>query len=431
MVTSGTINGNTCDVAVIGGGPAGSTLATLLTQSGLHVLLFEREQFPRFHVGESLLPANLPIFDRLGCHDTIRKMAFLVKPGATFYDEYEGRGGNTFTFAAIPYQPTFAYNVVRAVFDHVLLQHAARTGATVCCQHTVEHVHFGADGVVVQVRDPHGQVHTIQAQLLVDASGRTAFCGSRRGKREPLPGLGRVALFAHFCGVHRDTTVPAGNIRIYLVRDGWLWWIPFADGTDSIGCVLHARAAKERPGSLTALFEATLALSPRLAQGLAGARRLTPVHTAANFSYRVAPVVADRFVAIGDAAGFLDPIFSTGVFIAMRSAELAATTIQRAFQQQDFRRHRLQGYETQLRRGMAPFLAFIRHFYDPACLDVLFAPRPPLRTYQAVLWVLSGAAFDHRPLWVQVHLAFFRGVVSVRKARRWLTGLSTQSRWHW
>jgi flavin-dependent dehydrogenase len=403
----------------------------LLAQRGLHVAVYERDAFPRFHIGESLLPANVPLFERLGCHAMVRQTGFLIKPGASFYDEHEGRGVNTFTFQPNALQPAFAYNVVRASFDALLLQHAAQAGVAVYRQHTVRQPCVESDRIVVQVQTPHGTRHEVQAQLLVDASGRSALLGGSLGQREPLPDLGKVAIFAHFQGAHRDPAVPDGNIRIHIVRDGWIWWIPFADGSDSIGCVVHATAAKERGGSIDKLFEDVLATSPRLTQGLAGARRITPVHTAANFSYRIVPTVGDRYLAVGDAAGFVDPIFSAGVFIAMRSAELAAEAILQAFRQRDFRARRFQPYAARISSGIAPFLALITRFYEPAFLDLFFSPHPPRRLYRAVLWVLSGAAFDHRPLWLRSGLRLFFLIVNLRKAVRRLTGLPAESRWRW
>jgi flavin-dependent dehydrogenase len=422
---------NAYDVVVIGGGPGGATIATFLARAGLHVMVFERERFPRFHIGESLLPANLPIFDRLGCHDVLRSARFLTKPGATFYDECEGRGRSTFTFAATPFQPAFAYNVVRAEFDALLLQHAATAGAIVRHAYTVEHAHIRPDKVVIEVRDPQGDMVQTSAQVLVDASGRTTVLGSQWGKRQPLPGLGRVAMFAHFRGTRRDETIPTGNIRIHLVPDGWLWWIPFADATDSIGCVLHAKVAKERQGSVTALFDLVIDSAPHLAKGLEGAQRLTPVRTAANFSYRTSPAVGNRYLAIGDAAGFVDPVFSTGVFLAMHSAEMAAEAILQAFHHHDFSAQRFRQYETQLTRSIKPILAFIRRFYDPAFLDLLFSPDPPRHLYQAVRWVLSGAIVVHRPLWVRASLMSFFTINALRSMRRWVAGMPTGSRWYW
>lgn len=419
------------DVIVVGGGPAGSTVATCLARAGVDVAVFEQAAFPRFHVGESLLPANVPIFERLGCHEAIQQAGFLVKPGASFFDDHEGRGVHSFAFQPHPFQPGFSYNVVRAPFDALLLQHASALGAKVYQQHTVKQPRFDTDRVRVQVADPQGASHEVQARFLVDASGRAVVIGGHVGKREPLPDLGKVALFAHFRGAPRDPDVPNGNIRIHTVRDGWVWWIPFADGTDSLGCVLHARVVKERGGSVERLFDEVVATSPRLTQALHHAQRLTPVHTAANFSYRVTPSAGPRFLAVGDAAGFVDPIFSAGVFVAMRSAELAADTILHTFQHQRASDRAGAAYVARVRRGMAPFLALIQRFYDPAFLDLFLSSAPPHSLYRAVLWVLSGAAFDRQPLWLRRGLYTFYAAVGMQKALRWTKGAPAGSRWHW
>jgi hypothetical protein len=243
--------------------------------------------------------------------------------------------------------------------------------------------------------------------------------------------LGKVSLFAHFQGAQRDTSVPEGNTRIYLVRDGWLWWIPFAHGVDSIGCVLHAHVVKARQGSIEALYEQVLATSPRMTAGLAQAQRITPVHTAANFSYRISPCVGDRYVAIGDASGFVDPIFSAGVLVAMRSAEWAAEAILPAFCCQNFQARRFRRYTAQLHHGTAPFLSLVRRFYEPAFLDLIFTQRPPLHLNRLILWVLSGAACYRQPLWMHSGLTLFFVIMSIRKVWRWLTGLPVASRGPW
>ncbi len=421
----------TFDAVVVGGGPAGSTMGTLLAQNGLEVAIFEQERFPRFHIGESLLPANVPIFDRLGCHDAVRRAGFIIKPGATLYDEHEGRVCKSFTFPPLPFQPASAYNVVRAEFDDLLLWHAEKAGATVYREHVVKRARWEPDKVAVQVQAPGGHPCEVQASLLIDASGRAAFASNAIGKREPLPELGKVAIFAHFRAMKREPDVPEGNIRLHLVPQGWLWRIPFANGVDSVGGVLHAQVVKARSGSIEALFEETLATSPRLTDALAGAQRITPVHTAANFSYRRSPFVADRYVAIGDASGFIDPVFSTGVFLAMRSAELAASDILQAFAAQDFSARRFRRYTRRLRRGTATFLPFIQRFYEPAFLDLFFTPAPPWQLDRPVLWVLSGAAFDHRPLWVRLGLNLFCGIMHIRRAARRFSGQPTASRQSW
>lgn len=422
---------STFDAVIVGGGPAGSTMGTLLAREGLDVAIFEQERFPRFHIGESLLPANVPIFDRLGCHDAIRQAGFITKPGATFYDEHEGRACKSFTFPHLPFQPASAYNVVRDEFDDLLLRHAEKVGATVYREHVVKRTHRQPHQVGIQVQAPDGRLYEVQSSLLIDASGRAAFASKAIGKREPLPELGKVAIFAHFRGMQRGCDVPEGNIRLYLMPQGWFWHIPFAHGVDSVGGVLHAQVVKARSGSIEALFEETLAASPRLTKALADAQRTTPVYTAANFSYRVSPFVADRYVAIGDASGFIDPVFSTGVFLAMRSAELAASDVLRAFAAQDFRAQRFRRYSRRLRRGTAAFLPFIERFYEPTFLDLLLTPRPPWQLDKPVLWVLSGAAFDHRPLWVQLGLSLFFGSMHIRRATRRFSGQPTASRRGW
>lgn len=406
------------DAVIVGGGPAGSTIGTLLAQNGFAVAIFEQERFPRFHIGESLLPANVPIFDRLGCHDAVRQAGFIAKPGATLYDEHEGRPCTSFTFPPLPFQPASAYNVVRAEFDDLLLRHAKKSGASVYCEYIVKHMRREPDKVTIQVQAPDGHLQEVQACLLIDASGRATFATKAIGRREPLPELGNVAIFAHFCAVKQECDIPEGNIRLYLIPQGWLWRIPFANGIDSVGGVLHAEVVKARSGSIDALFEEIIAASPRLTDALASAQRITSVQTAANFSYRVTPLVADRYVAIGDASGFIDPVFSTGVFLAMRSAELAAHDILRAFAAQDFSARRFRRYTRRLRRGTRMFLLFIKRFYEPAFLDLLLTPRPPWQLDKPVLWVLSGAAFDHRPLWVRLGLSLFFGIMHIRRAVR-------------
>jgi flavin-dependent dehydrogenase len=419
------------DAVIVGGGPAGSTIGTLLARNGLDVAIFEQARFPRFQIGESLLPANIPIFERLGCLDAVRQAGFMVKPGATLYDEHEGRPSTTFTFPLLPFQPCSAYNVERAEFDDLLLRHAEKSGAGVYREHAVKDARREPHRVTVQTQAPDGRLREIQASLLIDASGRAAFGANDIGARQPLPGLGKVALFAHYHAAKRDDDAPEGNIRLHLIPHGWLWRIPFANDVDSVGGVLHAQVVKARSGSIEALFDDVLAASPRLSEALVDAQRLTPVRAAANYAYRVAPFVADRYVAIGDAAGFIDPVFSTGVFLAMRAAELAADDIVRAFAAQDFSARGFRRYARRLRRGTAVFLPFIERFYDPAFLDLLFTPQPPLRLDAPVLWVLSGAAFDRRPLWARVGLGLFFGAMHMRRLGRRCSGQPTASRRSW
>lgn len=418
------------DVAVVGGGPAGATAAALLARAGLEVACFERERFPRFHIGESLLPANVPLFERLGLMPRLEAAGFMKKYGATFIDDVEGRK-TVFNFRARVALADHAFNVPRADFDRLLLDHAVKEGAAVFEGAEVDQVAVEPEGVRLGIRTDDGARYPVEAAFLVDASGRDALLAARIGRREPMPSLGKVALFAHFRGAERWPGRLEGHIRIYLFEHGWFWWIPFAGDLTSIGCVLHQRVVKARQAPLEGLFEEMIAACPSVAAGLSGATRVTGVWSAANFSYRTQPAVGDRFVAIGDAVTFVDPIFSTGVYIAMQSAELAARIIAEGFRRGDFRASRFDGYRRRIGAGTRLFFDFIERYYDPAFLDVFLAPDPPRVLRDAVVAVLAGAAFLRRPLWLRLRLAvvFFATRLARRDRRR--RGLPVESRLTW
>jgi flavin-dependent dehydrogenase len=420
------VSPSTYDVAVIGGGPGGSTTASFLARAGLDVVLFERERFPHLRVGESLLPAMLPVLERLGARELIEGHGFIVKYGASFHDGESGLQQSFFFLEGKPWPP-YSYQVPRAEFDTLLLEHARKQGVEIRQPAAVESVAFDRDGVTLSSEGDG----TTRARFLVDASGRASFLASRQGRRRRIPNLGKVALFAHFRGAVRAAGREEGNIRILVFDDGWFWWIPFAGDVTSIGCVMHRRTVQGREHSLEALFDEMIARCAPVSEGLAGAERITPVHSVANFSYVNRPVVGDRFICVGDTVAFVDPIFSGGVFIAMRSGELAAEAIARAFREDRFEAARFKPYERAVWRGLRPFFTMIHKYYEPAFFELFLKPSNRLGIADAVLSMLAGGFFQKIP-WrsrLSLNLLFLIARINVWTRRR--AGLPVASRLEW
>jgi flavin-dependent dehydrogenase len=421
--------GQEYDVVVVGGGPGGSSAAGFLAKGGLRVALFEREVFPRFHVGESLMPATMLLLDQIGVREKVEKAGFQTKFGAAFFDETNDLQTTFYFLPDMPW-PQYTFQVPRAEFDTILLDHARSLGVDVVQPATVESVDFDGDGVTVSVF-ADGSRSKVRAAMLVDASGRASFVATRLGERRRIPNLGKVAMFAHFKGAERMTGIEEGNIRIYVREDGWYWWIPLANDVTSVGSVVHARTAKAWSGSPEGLFEDMLGRSKHMPRMLAGAERITPVRTEANFAYDNTPVVGGRFVAVGDAITFVDPIFSGGVYIALRTGQLAAESILGAFKAGRFSAARFAGYERRVRRGVAPLFKFIHKYYEPAFLDMFMHPQDRLGIYAAVLNVLSGGNWVRMPVHVRATLGL---VFLMARIKTWLwrrAGRPVESRLEW
>jgi flavin-dependent dehydrogenase len=420
---------STSDVAVIGGGPGGSTVAAHLARAGLGVTLFERDVFPRFKVGESLVPATMLLLERLGVLERVERSGYQIKYGATFLDEETGFG-HTFYFLRGMAWPNWTYNVPRADFDALLLDHARKQGVVVHQPASVVDAAFDAEGVSLEIASGEDRL-THRARFLVDASGRDGFLAGRLGRRARVPNLGKVALFAHYRGADRFPGVEEGNVRIYLFDGGWFWWIPMANDVTSIGAVLHARAVRTHASGPDELFETMVQRCRVVAEHLGRAERVTPIHRAANFAYTNAPIVGDRFLVVGDAIAFVDPIFSSGVFIAMRTGELAAEAVRAAFADGRFRARRFAAYERRVWRGVAPFFKFIHKYYEPSFMDLFLRPKDAFGMVRAVLNVLSGGSFIRMPLRVRLSLTLLFTLARINTFVRRRTGKSVESRLEW
>jgi len=301
------------DVIVIGGGPAGATTAALLAAENLGVLVLEKESFPRFHIGESLLPRSLPILERMKVDPG--GAAFLYKGGAEFFDETTGDYALYRFRDALPGIPSHAFQVDRAAFDAALLERAGALGARVHQGERVRSVDI-EDSRVVVFTDKGSHV----ARYCVDATGQDAFFARRDRTTLPIESFGRAAVFTHYAdlgGAALDLIGPEGNIKVLMGQGGWGWLIPLSGGRLSVGAVT-------RDGRVTpSLIEDAIQRSPLTQTLTRGARRLD-TRVIRNFSYKTARPSGARYTSVGDAACFLDPVFSSGVALAMLGAEAIA-----------------------------------------------------------------------------------------------------------
>ncbi len=384
-----------CEVLIMGGGPAGSTAATLLTRLGRKVILLEKARHPRFHIGESLLPMNLPLFERLGVLDKVQAMG-VFKPGADFEADNE-RGYNTFSFRrAIGNSPPHAYQVWRQDFDKMLFDHARAEGADAREGHEVVAVEqIDSRRSNVEVRTDEGQSYRLTAQYVVDATGRDSFLSSKKRLRRKNVEHQSAAIFGHFRGAEYRPGEDAGNISIYRFGHGWMWMIPLPDGVMSIGAVCRPAYLKQRKGKAVDFLLETLKRNEGLRRRIAHAELIGgDVRVTGNYSYDSAQMGGAGWVMIGDAFAFLDPVFSSGVYLAMSGAEQAATVVDAALREPRHEAKLLRKLERRQRAGMTRFAFFIYRFNSPI-MDRLFRqPRNIWQMEQGVISMLAGDLFD-------------------------------------
>jgi flavin-dependent dehydrogenase len=380
------------DFAVAGGGPAGSSTAISLAQKGHRVVVFERERFPRFHIGESLLSTANEHFAALGVAEQMAAARFPDKWGARLltHDGQSGRGVD-FAHAKVPTPRT--YQVSRAEFDRILLDRAAAAGADVRQEHRVSGVDFQADGVVLDVVDAAGQAAKVRVRAMVDATGRAGLLGKKFALRTDEPKLANIAIFSHYTGVPRLPGERPDDIRLIARNDaGWFWVIPISPELMSVGVVIpKARYMTLEHGDPETMLQNAFADTPAIAELMATAQREWPVRVEKDFSYFASRYAGDRWLLAGDAGSFLDPVFSTGVSIAMESGIEAADELDRALRAgNDFRAARFAKYGKRQRRRYEAFRRYVIGFYSPEFRDHFFQQGPVSALYRAVVTVLAG-----------------------------------------
>ena len=383
-MTTSNGNGQTHDVLVIGGGPAGSTTANLLAHAGHDVLVLEKEVFPRFHIGESLLPIDLPIFERLGVKLDYKD--FIRKDGAEFIDERTGAKA-TFVFReGLEGTPKNAYQVERSRFDHHLLKQAEARGAKVRYGVRVQEMAVEDDAVRVDT-----SAGAIRARYMVDATGQDAFMARSNRTVQPLKGFGCVAVFRHYDGlapeIFEELTV-SGNIKVLMVPDGWMWLIPLAGPRLSVGIV--SRHAITTP---LETLDAAIAASPITQRLIAGAVG-TEHRIIRNFSYRNRQPYGPRWGCAGDASCFLDPVFSSGVSLAMLAGESLAGKLSPALRAgTEASPDLLAEHAKRMEIGYKTFAGIVYRFYHAELVHRLFFQETDGEPLRAGITSVLGADF--------------------------------------
>ena len=405
------------DFAVAGGGPAGSSSAISLRQHGHSVVLFERETFPRFHIGESLLSTANDAFAALGVAKQIEAASFPEKWGARLFT-HDGQSGRYVDFAnAWKVTRPQTYQVCREEFDRILLERARDVGVDVREGCNVITCEFASDAAILDAAS-RGDAASgrLRVRALVDATGRGGLIARKFNLRSEEPRLANIAIYSHYTNVPRLEGSRPDDIRLVARNDaGWFWLIPISKELTSVGVVLpkalYRRLANGSSSEET--LNRTIADTPIVAELMRNARREWPVRVEKDFSYSASAYAGDRWILAGDAGSFLDPVFSTGVSIAMESGIEAAAELHRALARNDFSASSFAAFSRRQRKRFETFRRFVVGFYTPQFRDVFFSPEPPKLIFRSVVTMLAGK-WD-AGLWTRFLNQLFFGMISIQK----------------
>src|SRR5947207_5992838 len=385
------------DVIVIGGGPAGSSVASILAREGRKVVLFEKERFPRHHIGESLMTDTYFTFQRMGLLEKLKQSPFVRKYSVQFANPAGKESRPFYFFEANHHESAVTWQVTRAQFDLMLIEHAAEQGATVYQETMIKRVLFdGARAYGVEACMPNGLLQEFRAPVVVDATGQTAMLSNKLGWRVRDPKLKKAVLYSYFKGAHREPDLNGGAtlvLRTPLGSNGWFWYIPLENDITSVGVVADPEyLVKDRGQDLAKIFHEEIDKVESVRRRVEGATRVDKIYSILDYSYRSRSCAGDGFILIGDAYGLLDPIYSSGVLLALKMAELAADAIHDAFKHNDFSGARLGQFQSRLDQGIESMRKLVYAFYNEGFSFSQFLKKYPEQRVN-VISLLIGDVF--------------------------------------
>ncbi|HZS10036.1 MAG TPA: NAD(P)/FAD-dependent oxidoreductase [Blastocatellia bacterium] len=391
------MDSNNFDVIVMGGGPAGSTVASILSREGRRVVLFEKEQFPRHHIGESLMTDTFWTFQRMGLLEKLKQSPFVRKYSVQFANPAGRESRPFYFFEANHHESAVTWQVTRAVFDQMLIEHAAEQGATVHQKTPVKQVLFDGDRAVgVEVLMQDGSLQKFHAKVVIDATGQSAILSNKFRWRMRDPKLKKAVLYSYFKGAHREPDLNGGAtlvLRTQVGSNGWFWYIPLENDITSVGIVADPEyLVKGRGQDLAKIFNEEVEKCEPCRRRVEGAERVDKIYSILDYSYRSKQNAGNGFILIGDAYGFLDPIYSSGVLLALKMAELAADAIHDAFKHDDFSAGRLGQFQSKLDDGIESMRKLVYAFYNEGFSFSQFLKKYPEQRVN-VISLLIGDVF--------------------------------------